>query len=369
MSIAVGSMLPRCFCLSALLAAWVSFPLAAQTSAPAAPASAFPADAARRATEMLLSMDPTTRRKAADALWSRSMQPGGREPVLELLATVRQKQKEALEVVVKRGAPALTRFKENHDEWARQCTETMKLIRTDYHKAADKVAMLTREHVGVEKLRKSMDRGETAAEAAWKPLETATEPLEEVDRVVARVKSLTDPYVPKKPLDYLKEIPAAGDLLAAHAALLKRQQDLALQKTVFEHNKACKWAPKSGIAFANILNEKRAVVGLPPFRLDEALSQAATDHSKEMIALKYFAHESPKAENKTPGDRAKNARFAGAWSGENIYMGSPAPDGAYSGWWGSDGHRFIMFASGPNTLGIGPVGGHWTMMTGDKAWK
>jgi uncharacterized protein YkwD len=47
-------------------------------------------------------------------------------------------------------------------------------------------------------------------------------------------------------------------------------------------------------------------------------------------------------------------------------MGSASPVAAYDAWFGSDGHRFIMFANGPNLIGIGPYGRHWTMMTGEK---
>ena len=83
----------------------------------------------------------------------------------------------------------------------------------------------------------------------------------------------------------------------------------------------------------------------------------------------YFAHESPVEANKSPGDRARNAKFDGGWSGENIFMGSPGASEAYGAWWGSDGHRFIMFSDGPNTLGVGPVSTYWTMMTGKKDWK
>ena len=45
-------------------------------------------------------------------------------------------------------------------------------------------------------------------------------------------------------------------------------------------------------------------------------------------------------------------------------MGSSGFDAAYSAWFGSDGHRFIMFGDGCNVLGVGISGKHWTMMTG-----
>jgi uncharacterized protein YkwD len=47
-------------------------------------------------------------------------------------------------------------------------------------------------------------------------------------------------------------------------------------------------------------------------------------------------------------------------------MGSSSHTSAYNAWFGSDGHRFIMFSDRPNLIGIGPHGKHWTMMTGRK---
>ena len=85
--------------------------------------------------------------------------------------------------------------------------------------------------------------------------------------------------------------------------------------------------------------------------------------------MKYFAHESPVAENKTFGDRAKNANFDGFASGECIFAGSHSADAAYGAWWGSDGHRFIMYMEGANTMGVGCGGTEtWTFNTGSKTW-
>ena len=106
-----------------------------------------------------------------------------------------------------------------------------------------------------------------------------------------------------------------------------------------------------------LINSRRYVLGLTTLRLDECLSNAAGDHSKEMQDLKYFAHDSPVEKNKTPWDRAKNAAFEGRCMGENIFMGAAAPEAAFHGWWESDGHRFIMFQKEANTLGLGPATG------------
>ena len=131
-------------------------------------------------------------------------------------------------------------------------------------------------------------------------------------------------------------------------------------------NNASAWASVSQKDFANYLNEFRSLFALTPLRLEEKLSDAAVGHSRDMASMGFFAHQSPIPEKKSPGDRAELAGFKHRWSGENIFMGSSSPVAAYDAWFGSDGHRFIMFANGPNLIGIGPHGRHWTMMTGRK---
>ena len=325
-------------------------------------------DAVKRAMEMLTSPNASVRSKAAVALRQRSTNEACKAQAMDIFKGAQAKQKQVLEAIVKKGVPALSKIKVSYDAWVAKRSEVMPLILTDYHKDPEKVAMLTREHDATEKLRKALDKELSSAEAAYKPLTDATAPMEQLDHEIALLDGPTAGYVAKKPEAYLKEFGAATELLQVWAAVTERQAVAAEQAAVLKHNESCKWAPKSSIAFAAIINAKRATMNLEPLRLDERLSLAATDHSKEMIAMGYFAHESPVEANKSPGDRARNANFDGGWSGENIFMGNAGAGEAYGAWWGSDGHRFIMFANGPNTLGLGPVGVHWTLMTGKKTW-
>ncbi len=126
---------------------------------------------------------------------------------------------------------------------------------------------------------------------------------------------------------------------------------------------AAKWPKADLVQYAQILNSRRVVLRLRPFQLSEKLSDACLQHSEEMVKLKYFAHESPVPENKTPWDRVKNAKFEGNGGGECIYNGSPAASGAHTGWWYSDGHRLILYGGG-NAQGIARFGGMWTFMSG-----
>ena len=83
-----------------------------------------------------------------------------------------------------------------------------------------------------------------------------------------------------------------------------------------------------------------------------------------MKALGFFSHTSPVEGKHSFVDRARLAGFKGGASGECIAAGYGSAAAAYQGWFYSDGHRHIMLANGPNVLGIGPVGSHWTLVTG-----
>ncbi|MGB0993988.1 MAG: CAP domain-containing protein, partial [Akkermansiaceae bacterium] len=132
-----------------------------------------------------------------------------------------------------------------------------------------------------------------------------------------------------------------------------------------KHNADCKWANGSQKSFSDHLNKQRALLGLQPLLLEERLSAASFGHSQDMRSAGFFSHTSPIPGKRSPADRARKAKFKGSWTGENIFMGSPSPMAAYGGWFGSDGHRFIMFTrGGSNVIGVGVAGGHWTMMTG-----
>lgn len=153
-----------------------------------------------------------------------------------------------------------------------------------------------------------------------------------------------------KPLATMAEMNEAIDRLAqAHAA-----------------NEAQSWAGPVAKEFARLLNDRRAVLGLQPLLLDEKLSDACSEHSREMTAMSYFSHTSPVEENKTFDMRANKAGFEGSAGGECIFSGNASAVAAERAWWYSDGHRLINYSRGPNTLGIGPVGAMWTLNVGSK---
>jgi len=105
-----------------------------------------------------------------------------------------------------------------------------------------------------------------------------------------------------------------------------------------------------------VTNEYRMQLGLKPLAISEALTQAARKHSQEMQRLNYFGHDSPTAENRSPGQRCANEGYKG-FRGENIASGCP-PDAAFNMWYNSSGHHRNMLG-GHNEIGVGQ-GGPWT---------
>lgn len=118
--------------------------------------------------------------------------------------------------------------------------------------------------------------------------------------------------------------------------------------------------------YARILNDYRVMLGLEPLELDERLVVASRKHSQEMQDMNYFAHESPVAENRTPGQRANKEGFHGGVL-ENCAISGDAQD-AFNGWYTSSGHHRGLISSGSRQLGIGQStgGSHWTMMAGSS---
>ncbi len=114
---------------------------------------------------------------------------------------------------------------------------------------------------------------------------------------------------------------------------------------------------------ARAVNHYRELLGILPLEVDARLLQSARRHSKEMADLGYFSHESPKAEHKTFGKRAKLAGYHAARS-ENIANGYPGGEKAFWGWFESPGHHKNMAAGGSTALGVGKWGRLWTQNFG-----
>ena len=268
------------------------------------------------------------------------------------------------------GTGAWGNFLKSEEEWKKGAEELLGRIRTDWHKDPKKVGELTMGMGKVGAMRERMRRGAEGLEKSEMPrLWASCGVLAEIEGQMANARAAgSAPTVDLRETfgRAVGDFPELAKKVGALRAFLAEEKKW---REVGIWNNGQRWAGGEQKRFAAILNEQRWVVGLEGVRLEEKLSAAAVGHSREMVALKYFAHESPVAKNKGFGERAKNAGYEGEASGECIFMGSRSPEAAYGGWWGSDGHRMILFMGGVNTLGVGTGGTEsWTLNMGKKGW-
>ena len=104
-----------------------------------------------------------------------------------------------------------------------------------------------------------------------------------------------------------------------------------------------------------LLNAERAAKGLPALHSNGALGKAARAWAKQMVARRFFAHESG---HSTPLSRIKKTGYVrGTWQiGENIAWGSGAlatPRAIVNGWMHSPGHRANILHGSFRDIGIG----------------
>ena len=107
-----------------------------------------------------------------------------------------------------------------------------------------------------------------------------------------------------------------------------------------------------------LINAERAAHGVRALRLDNRLSRAARRHSRDMVANRYFAHDSRNG-------AGFSARIASTgwmtgrsrWSvGENLAWGSgslAAPRAIVAAWMRSAGHRHNIMQPRFHVIGIG----------------
>jgi uncharacterized protein YkwD len=107
-----------------------------------------------------------------------------------------------------------------------------------------------------------------------------------------------------------------------------------------------------------LLNVERSARKLAPLRTNARLAQAATLHSRDMVARRYFSHVSLSGE--TFVVRIKRAGYldgARAWTlGENLAWGSgslASPTRIVQGWMQSPGHRANILNGQFREIGIG----------------
>jgi hypothetical protein len=267
--------------------------------------------------------------------------------------------------LVKPTDPAIDALKKQVEEYATLRDAAKLLVQTDHHKDKQKFAEMDKAYAAAEKaferlMRTVKPNGNTPLVQLLDALQWAAEVKRDEEFCDGKSTSIT-----KLPLSEVFEIENGPDALKELVTLLEPLLTLReYHRAVATAHTMAKWAKSDQVQYANLLNSRREVLGMPPFLLSEKLSAACFQHSEEMVKLKYFAHESPVEKNKTPWDRIRNAQFEGDGGGECIYSGGSSAQAAHTGWWYSDGHRLILYGGG-SVQGIARFGGGmWTFETG-----
>jgi uncharacterized protein YkwD len=122
--------------------------------------------------------------------------------------------------------------------------------------------------------------------------------------------------------------------------------------------------PQISDAVFCLTNQIRTSYGLPPFRRDARLDEAARLHSQDMATRNYFAHTNP--EGLSPTDRAAAQGYPGG-VGENIAYGYANARAVVLGWMNSAGHCRNILGEGRD-IGVGtanPSRPYYTQDFGD----
>lgn len=342
-------------------------PLSAQEAQDAE--SAVPRDFASRANSWMLSSE-AVKRKAAYLSW-KQLGAAAMPEYRKALEAALSHHSKTLEDAVGGRSRVANPYAAHHEiatELDGERQRVMGLIKTDWKKDESKVRELREEIKDLENLcgrvhrlaDADTEKIDTFVDAAVEGMAEVTRELESFDEEMDSV-SMDDAELRRS---LLEEDTYGKDLVLQRKRFAETREESAAHAAAEKAHAALDhWASAPMKEFANLLNRERALLGLPPRILEEKLSDASAGHSSDMAKLGFFDHDSPVPDKKSPPDRARLAGFAGSFAGENIFMGSASYAEAYNGWFGSDGHRFIMFGGG-DVLGVGISGVHWTMMTG-----
>jgi len=105
-----------------------------------------------------------------------------------------------------------------------------------------------------------------------------------------------------------------------------------------------------------LVNRERIDRGIDALVMDVALRALARDHSEDMLARDFFAHNNPEGES--PFDRMRAAGIPFASAAENIAWNNfgSAAEVAVDGWMNSQGHRNNILNPALTLTGMGVAG-------------
>ncbi|MCM0757330.1 CAP domain-containing protein [Sporomusa sphaeroides DSM 2875] len=100
----------------------------------------------------------------------------------------------------------------------------------------------------------------------------------------------------------------------------------------------------------NLLNADRAANGLPPLKLNLAVTAVARQHAQDQIDRNFFAHVNP--DGKSPFDRMRSAGISFGYAGENLAINRNVT-AAEQAFMNSPGHRANILNPKYKQVGIG----------------
>ncbi|BDG43235.1 CAP domain-containing protein [Saccharococcus caldoxylosilyticus] len=101
----------------------------------------------------------------------------------------------------------------------------------------------------------------------------------------------------------------------------------------------------------DLTNKERAKYGLPPLKVDLALSKVAREKSRDMAVNHYFSHYSPTYGS--PFEMMRKFGISYTAAGENIAKGQRTPQEVVAAWMNSEGHRANILNKNYTHIGVG----------------
>ena len=148
--------------------------------------------------------------------------------------------------------------------------------------------------------------------------------------------------------------PVFGDAIARTMNLLTIRPDSDEKVTLPFKVENPRPRPDLEKQMLDLVNQERQAAGLNPLAPDPELTQVARQHSTDMFARGYFAHDTP--EGLTPFDRMNKAGVRFLTAGENLALAPTLPL-AHTGLMNSPGHRANILRPQFGRVGIGVMDG------------
>jgi uncharacterized protein YkwD len=129
----------------------------------------------------------------------------------------------------------------------------------------------------------------------------------------------------------------------AREAVVGRDSDRVVRARVVELVNAARAQPRRC--------GKTRMAAAAPLQISRRLTDAASDHARDMARKKYFEHRG--ADGSEPKDRVRRAGYEPRLTGENIAYGPESAEEVVAGWLASPGHCENIMDPRFKDIGVG----------------